>query len=530
LYAVDEDSNDSVSYSLLEPSEQVTIDATTGVVTTLQQFNAEINSEFSFTAVATSTDGSSSSKYFTVSIGDVNEFGVSTLVDTNPDSNVVNQMATLGTSVGISVNAEDADVNDSITYSIVGGTGTFSIASSTGEVRTAALLQGSAGDSVEVAIKAESSDGSSEINTFYVNVTGPINGVRDIDGNLNQIDETAAEGSTVGITVYAKDPNTSDVVSYSLSNSANGYFTVDPNTGVVSTTELFVADVESDPNLTFTITAVANSSDGSQSSRTFNLSVIDGNEFPPQYTGPQSLTIAENTPAFTTIATLEATDLDISSTTLHWEILSGNDSGVFSLNSETGELKVTDASVLDGDTNNLFELMVSVSDGEISSAPVDIQIQITNVNDYLVSNQLDVNTAANEILELQPEGSVVGITVNASDYDRGDEVTYSLGESSSGLFNINSVTGEITTASSLDFEVQKLHNIEVTATSSDGSNNVANYQVNVQNVNENPLLLTNNFDTESHYVGVIGEIKVLDPDTGVGTNKLRCIGITDNSL
>ena len=88
-----------------------------------------------------------------------------------------------------------------------------------------------------------------------------------------------------------------------------------------------------------------------------------------------------------------------------------------------------------------------------------------------ISSISDSDGSSNQVVENAKEGSTVGITAYASDADSGDTVSYSLTDDANDLFTINSSSGVVTVASgaSIDHETATSHNIEVKATSSDGT-------------------------------------------------------------
>src|SRR5258708_8714648 len=59
--------------------------------------------------IATSADGSMAAKTFSIAINDVNEFAVSTPLDTDVAANAVDENVAAGTVVGITAFASDAD-------------------------------------------------------------------------------------------------------------------------------------------------------------------------------------------------------------------------------------------------------------------------------------------------------------------------------------------------------------------------------------------------------------------------------------
>ena len=84
------------------------IDANTGVVTTAVMFNREASGPTRNISIrATSADGSYSDQVFTIAINDVNEFGISGIVDSNAAANALNENSANGTVVGITAAASD---------------------------------------------------------------------------------------------------------------------------------------------------------------------------------------------------------------------------------------------------------------------------------------------------------------------------------------------------------------------------------------------------------------------------------------
>ncbi|MFG0266151.1 MAG: cadherin domain-containing protein, partial [Rhodopirellula sp. JB055] len=82
-------------------------------------------------------------------------------------------------------------------------------------------------------------------------------------------------------------------------------------------------------------------------------------------------------------------------------------------------------------------------------------------------------------------GTPVGITADAFDLDAtNNTITYSLTDNPGGLFQIDPNTGEVTVATSLDYETASSHEITVTATSSDSSTESQSFTILVNDVNE----------------------------------------------
>ena len=144
-FASDADAtNNTVTYSLTSNAGGLfAIDSSTGVVTTAAAINREaIGASINIQVTATSTDGSTAVQTFTIAINDVDEFDVTTPVDSNATANAVNENVAAGTVVGVTAFASDADAtNNTVTYSLTSNPGgLFAIDGSTGVVTTAAAI------------------------------------------------------------------------------------------------------------------------------------------------------------------------------------------------------------------------------------------------------------------------------------------------------------------------------------------------------------------------------------------------------
>ncbi|MCY2973825.1 MAG: glycosyl hydrolase [Planctomycetota bacterium] len=96
----------------------------------------------------------------------------------------------------------------------------------------------------------------------------------------------------------------------------------------------------------------------------------------------------------------------------------------------------------------------------------------------------DSSTAANQVNENSPVGTLVGITAIAAEPDPGQTVTYTLTDNAGGRFAIHSTTGIVTVAGPIDFETATSHSITIRASSSDGTTSNASFVINVLNVQE----------------------------------------------
>ena len=235
------DGTDTVSYSLDDDAGGLfAIDATTGVVTVAGAIDREAASSYNITVRATSTDASSTTQVFTIAIGDVDEFDIGAVSDSDAAANTVAEDATVGTAVGITAPASDADAtNNTITYTLDDDAGgLFAIDANTGVVTVNGALDYETATSHNITVRATSNDGSFATQSFTINVTD-VNEVGRVGhqrqrcgGRLRAGERDGRHGG--GRHAFADDPDGTDTVSYSLDDDAGGLFAIDANTGVVT--------------------------------------------------------------------------------------------------------------------------------------------------------------------------------------------------------------------------------------------------------------------------------------------------------
>ena len=105
-FADDPDGTDTISYSLDDDADgRFAIDASTGVVTVAGGLNREAAGSYDITVRATSSDTTFTTRTFTIALGDVDEFNVGAVSDSNGAANTVDENAANGTAVGITAAA-----------------------------------------------------------------------------------------------------------------------------------------------------------------------------------------------------------------------------------------------------------------------------------------------------------------------------------------------------------------------------------------------------------------------------------------
>jgi VCBS repeat-containing protein len=516
--------HNGVSYALTSnPGGLFAIDATTGVVTTAAAIDREsLGASVSIEVTATSEDGSSAARSFSIGINDVNEFSVTTPTDTDAAADAVDENVAIGTIVGVAASASDADAtHNGVTYALTSNPGgLFAIDATTGVLTTAAPIdRESLGASVSIEVTATSADGSSAARSFSIGINDvnefSVTTPTDTDAAADAVDENVAVGTVIGVTASASDADaTHNGVSYALTSNPGGLFAIDATTGIVTTAAAIDREAL---GASVSIEVTATSEDGSSAARSFSIGINDVNEFSvttPTDTNTAADTVDENVAVGTIVGvTAYASDADATHNGVTYALTS-NPGGLFAIDATTGVL--TTAAAIDRESlgaSASIEVTATSADG--SSAAHSFSIGINDVNEFSVTTPTDTNTAADTVDENVAVGTVVGVTAYASDADATHNgVTYALTSNPGGLFAIDATTGVVTTAAAIDREsLGASVSIEVTATSADGSSAARSFSIGINDVNE--FSVTTPIDTNT-------AADALDENVAIGT----IVGVT----
>ena len=199
--------------------------------------------------------------------------------DTDGAANEILEGAPNGATVGLTVSASDPA--DPVSYQLTDDAGgRFVIDSQSGVVTVldTTLLNFEANSIHTITVQANDGDGGASMQSFDITVlnadpTAP----SDTDVANNEVREDSQIGDTVGITASSTDPNGPDVT-FTLSDDAEGRFTIDLITGVVSVLDNSRFDFDTDPR--HSITVEAHDGSGGVSSVDFEIEVVDVNNAP----------------------------------------------------------------------------------------------------------------------------------------------------------------------------------------------------------------------------------------------------------
>ncbi|MEM9386345.1 MAG: cadherin domain-containing protein, partial [Pseudomonadota bacterium] len=505
VFAVDEDgTNSDVSYELLsDGGGAFAIDADSGVVTVADPSALDFESRdtMRIEVQATSEDGTTSSRTFRISIDDHDEFDVSAVIDSDSAANLVGENAEDGAYVGVAAFASDGDGTSSdVTYSLTENpSDAFAIDPLTGAVTLAdsSAIDHESASSMQIEVTATSADGSSSAQTFDIEIGDHdefnISSISDIDADANAVSESAGVGVSVGIQGFASDADGTDNVTYTLTHNQNNAFAIDPDTGEVTVADPSGLDFEDDASMRIAIRA--ESDDGSRSSRWYTVNLTDENEFavtPISDTDAATNSIAEDVSAGDSVGvTAFASDDDGSNNEVTYS-LTQNPNDAFAIDADTGEVTVADPAAIDAETAASMQIEVTATSEDGSTSAQTYDINVVDVDEFDASAVSDTDTAANQVFDTASSGDSVGVTASSTDGDLDDGITYALSDDHNGAFVIDENTGEISVGDehALAALGGESVDLEVTASSTDGSNSVQTFGVDVEWDSSAPVLTT----------------------------------------
>ena len=465
ISATDADA-DALTYSLGgTDTSSFSINSTNGQLRTNASLDYETKSSYSVSLTVSDGYNGSDTITVTVNVTDVDETPANNapvFTETSPATRSIAENTTSGVNIGSAVSATDAD-NDTLTYGLTGtDASVFSIDNSNGQLQTSDSLDYETKSSYSVTVTVSDVNGGSDTITVTINITDANDAPVFADGvsASRTIPENTGAGVNIGRVLAATDAD-DDTLTYSLGGTNAASFNIDTSSGQLETKSAL--DYETKTSYTVTVSV----SDGSlEDEITVTINVRDLDETPsniaPVFTEGADTTrsVPENTDADTNIGTpIAATDTD--SETLAY-VLSGTDASPFSIDDETGQLKTSGA--LNYETKDSYTVTVTVSDGSQNDT-ITVTINVTNANDVPVFAA--TNDTALTIAENTAAGTNIGTAFAASDEDT-DTLTFSLGGTDAGSFDIGSGSGQLKTKSALDFETKPSYSVEIVV--SDGNN------------------------------------------------------------
>ena len=212
------------------------------------------------------------------------------------------------------------------------------------------------------------------------------------------------------------------------------------------------------------------------------------NEFKPKFSKAKyNVEISEAALPGSSVINIQAIDED-QNADLTYDLIA-NPSGFFKISKKSGLITVQNQ--LDRETQDKVQLKVKVSDGK-HEAFTDVEVNILDVNDEApvfdlkkYEFQIEENSRSRQF----PFGKVRAID---GDFGENGRVSYTIQEPLNDIFEINELSGELSSKITLDREAQSEYLVTVVA-SDHGQDQVLSAQVPVHvivtDINDNPPIL-----------------------------------------
>lgn len=391
VVGVDPDPNAVLTYALTgDAGGRFSINATTGaiIVANGTLLDYETSNVHSVTVRVTDQDGVSFDKLFTLNLTDVNEAPT----DATLTGSSVPENATEGTAVG-GVAGIDPDTGATLTYTLIDDAGgRFAIDSATGEITVlnGALLNHEIAASHSVTVRVTDQGGLTFDKSFTLNLNDLNEAPTDATITGGSVAENAANGTVVG-TAAGVDPDAAALLTYSLVDNAGGRFAIDTTTGQITVANGTLLDYEVATSHAITVRVLDHG--GLSFDKTFTIAVTDlteGNNQAPSGATLSGGSVAENSGNGAVVGTVAGVDPDNGAVLTY--SLTDDAGGRFAIDATTGQITVTDGSLLDYEAATSHSVTVRVTDQGGLTYDKVFAVDVTDVAGMTLSGTSAANT------------------------------------------------------------------------------------------------------------------------------------------
>ncbi|MBC6399962.1 MAG: cadherin domain-containing protein [Ekhidna sp.] len=304
------------------------------------------------------------------------------------------------------------------------------------------------------------------------------------------VDEGATSSDDAFITVSATDPDTEQVLTYSLTGMNSEDFQIDSD-GNIKVENGVTLDFETTRSYSITVVATDNGSSPLTAERSLSITVNDVNEAPVFDAVDTTPTVAADAVRNTMVVTVRAVDEDAGDGVPTYAISAGNPGSP-----AANGFKISAAGVISVENNDLLTpgtitLTVTATDGRSKVGMIMFDVMITEASTP-ANNKPSFTSGGTSGLDIDEDatGDVRRFTANANDAEQA--VIYSLRGTNSDDFSIDAMSGQITVGDGgLDFETTQSYSLTVVATD-DGTpplEDTRTFSITVNDVNDsNPVI------------------------------------------
>ncbi|GFS14234.1 protocadherin Fat 4 [Elysia marginata] len=492
------------------------LDSSSGVLQVQAALDHETTPSYSLTLTVTDSGGSTGNVVVNIAVNDVN--------DNSP----------------VCTETSDTVATPTLDYSIVAGDNpSIAINASTGELYLNSALDYETNSSLLVVIEVSDLD-TPTAKTATVEVTFVVNPINEHDPVFTPSDsygpfsvkEDESTGTSVAQVTASDADEGSDhgTVSFAIVSGDDAQqFAVDATTGVISVVKPLDRETIASYELVIRATDETAGDAGQRSaSATVNITITDINDLSPTFNPVLYNVDVQETASFgpaVVLKTLTVTDGDEGdNAVLNLTITSGDDQGRFSIDGNDVIL----SAALDYENTTSYDLVITATDGGTLPLSAIARLTVNVLPDNEVAPLMSAASAAAEISEETPVGTLV-YDANATDTDTGNSdgtITYSISSGVTGNeFTIDSATGQLYVGSQLDFDqAPTSYAIIISAQDgaglSDASTSTVSLTVTLTDENDNVPQFSTSMFTFSVEEGVptgttVGTIVVTDDDSGV---------------
>ncbi|XP_063768756.1 cadherin-7a isoform X2 [Eleginops maclovinus] len=309
------------------------------------------------------------------------------------------------------------------------------------------------------------------------------------------------------------------------------YFSVEPKTGVIRTA-LSNMDRETRDQYVLVIQAkdMVGQMGGLSGTTTVTVTLTDVNDNPPRFTHKNyQYTVLESLPVQSVVARIKAADADIGSNAeMDYRLMDGDGPGKFNITTDenTQDGVVILLKPLDFETKSSYSLRIEATNRNIdsnflSSGPfsdtTSVKVTVEDVNEPPVFSTPISKMVVSEDAKL---GTSIG-RVSAHDPDNTNNgIRYSIDRNTDleRFFNVDALSGVISTAKPLDREANMVHNLTILAIESQDPVQIGKgvALITVLDINDNAPVFAIDYETllcENARTGqVIQTISAVDKD------------------
>ncbi|WP_435276490.1 putative Ig domain-containing protein [Psychrobium sp. nBUS_13] len=462
--ANDIDVDDVLRFSATGLPSWLSIDSATGQLSGVPS-NSDVGTHSNIViTVKDSSDASDAFAPFSIIVSNSND---APLISGTPSVTVNEDLA-----YSFTPTASDADVGDSLSFSIVNKPSWASFDSASGAL-SGTPSNGDVGTTNGIVISVtDSANAKTSLAAFNIIVVN-VNDAPVISGSPAV---SVLEGAPYSFIPSASDVDQGDTLTFSINtkpawasfNTVTGQLSGTPNNSHVGTTNAIVISVTDSSNASAPLAA-------------FNLEVVNVNQ--PPSVDNITLSVAENSVDGTLVGTaLSVSDPD-AGTNVTFEITNGNGDDAFVIGAN-GQISVKTQAALNFENKAQYSLTVQVSDSELTdSAIVTINVSnVVEVANFTIDDIGSTNVSENVVFSsplIQITGEPIGTLI------------YSLSGDDAALFSVDSATGEFTLPAQdfeapIDGDTNNQYQVTLTALDDDGNSADKVVTINVANFNVAP--------------------------------------------